>query len=112
MEAKYTVKKVDISGITAKISKIKKDDTLGKFAASEAARMMQPYVPERDSVLINATIKPWKIVYNVPYARYQYEGVSSGGKALNYTKPTATSHWDRKLNKDTLARALTNYLKR
>lgn len=104
--------KVDTSGIEAKIKRISQDRSLGLFAAEEAARMMQPYVPEREGFLKNAVTQPWKIVYNVPYARYQYEGISKGGNQLKYTKPTAVSHWDEKLNKDTLARALTAYLKR
>ena len=44
----------------------------------------------------NYVTEPYKVTYNQKYARYQWEGVSSKGRPLNYSKdvnPFAQSHW-------------------
>lgn len=109
---KFTVKD-DTSGVASKIAKIKSDSGLGNFAAMEAARIMQRYVPERDSVLVGSTtFAPWEVTYNTPYAHYQYEGRN----IRHRTKPGSISHWDRGIsmipaNKAALANALSAYIK-
>lgn len=100
------VVKVDVSGIQSKLRRITTDSSTGLFAASEAARLMQPYVPEREGILKIATARPWKVMYTVPYAAYQYYG-----SGFHHSKPTAVSHWDRELNKDALARVIQAYIK-
>lgn len=100
------VVKIDMSGIQSRITRVSTDSTIGQFAAEEAARLMQPYVPERDSILKDATPKPWKVMYTTPYAAAQYYGES-----FHHPKPSATDHWDRKLDKPALAREITNYIK-
>lgn len=104
--AKAIVQKVDVSGVVKKVQRIKNDDAIGTFAASEAARLMQPYVPEREGILKIATARPWKVVYTVPYAAYQYYGTR-----FHHPKPTATSHWDKELDKGALARIVEAYIK-
>lgn len=101
----FTVKP-NMSNLSAKVSKIKTNNTLGTFAASEAARLMQPYVPEREGVLKNAVTRPWEIIYTVPYAAYQYYGTH-----LQHTKPTAVPYWDKQLNKNALAIVIEAFVK-
>lgn len=102
-----TTVKADMSGVAAKIDKICKSKSLGMFAASEAARMMRPYVPELDSILIDSTsIKPFQVTYNTPYAHYQWEG----RRIKNRTKAGSRSHWEQGINVVDLANAITAYL--
>lgn len=104
--------KVNMHGAVAKVKAICSNRKVGQFAASEAERLMQPYVPERERALIGSAIAtPFKVTYSMPYAHYQWNGVSKNGKELNYTKTTATSHWEKQLNKQDLANSITNYLK-
>lgn len=106
------------------------------FLANEARRLMQPYVPELNSMLIKdvrTEVEDGKgyVHYLSPYARYQYCGKlmissktgsswSHGEKKvlttidLNYSKPMATSYWDKAMKtargKD-LEKALQDYIK-
>lgn len=105
--------KADMGGAAAKVSRICSRKDVGTFAATEAARLMQPYVPERTGVLMNARVSPFIVRYNTPYARYQYEGRN----IRHRTKAGSISHWDRGIslipaNKAALANAITAYLKR
>lgn len=110
MEIKFDVK-AEASGIAAKVGKISTNKQVGMFAANEAERLMQPYVPERDSILVGSTaIAPFKVTYNTPYARYQYEGRN----IKNRTKATSMSHWDKGLagaGIAKLAQAITSFIK-
>lgn len=114
MSIKATVKSVNTNRVSTKINKIKSNSSLGMFAALEAARLMQPYVPEREGILKGSVLmsEPWVVVYSTPYAAYQYYGVSKSGGGLRYSKPTARSHWEQGINKGDLARSLTAYIKR
>lgn len=117
-----------------------KETTGGKkaqlFLANEARKLMQPYVPELNHMLIklvdvNVDENGGFVHFRSPYARFQYGGkvmVSSTtgstwsrgeGKVLtsrnlHYSKPTATSHWDKAMlvaRRDDLVRAVQNYIK-
>lgn len=69
-----------------------------KFFTSECAKAMDKYVPMREGNLRDYTIEGNLIIYDQPYAHYQYEGVSKNGKPLNYSidkHPLATKHWDK-----------------
>lgn len=123
---------------------IAKDVTGGKrgmlFLANEAARLMDPYVPADKLVLaqnirITADSDCGHILYDSPYAHYQYEGelyVSSktgsawaregeykvkAGKKIKQSKfrhPLATSHWDKAMQTargDDMAKSYQLYLK-
>lgn len=97
--------KVDMGGVAAKLNRITTDKATGTFAASEAARLMQEYVPEREGILKIATPRPWKVIYTTPYAAKQYYG------NYRHPKPGAISHWDRALDRPALARAIQAYIK-
>ena len=107
------------------------------FMANEARRLMQPYVPERDHVLVK-NVQTYVegdqgiIHYQSPYARFQFHGKlmvsSKTGSAyshgeykiltdrdLNYTKPTATSNWDKAMvtaRGADLAKAVQNFIRK
>jgi len=97
------------------------------FMANEARKLMQPYVPELNHILVkNVSTYVEKgqgiIEYKSPYARYQFGGKVMVGNApksvtdrnLHYSKPTATSHWDRAMlvaRKADLTKAVQNYIK-
>ena len=117
-----------------------------KFLANEAARLMDPYVPA-DKLILSQNIKITAdedcghILYDSPYAHYQYEGELYGpnypitdgenvvgfyspphktptGKKLHHSTfrhPLATSHWDKAMKTargDELARSYQDYLNR
>jgi len=106
------------------------------FLANESRKLMQPYVPERNHILVK-NVRTYVedhqgiVHYLSPYARFQYHGklmVSSKtgspwsrgeakvltDKDLKYVKPTATSYWDKAMKTargDALAKACQNYIK-
>lgn len=93
------VVKVDMSEPVRDLRKLAKDNTLGIFAATEAMRLMDPYVPYRDGYLSGSAVaEPWKVRYVAPYAAYVY-----AGRRMRFSKekhPLATSYWDRPLSQD------------
>lgn len=105
------------------VNRILGNNKVGLFTAETCARYMVPYVPMESGTLSqNYTTEPWKVIYNQPYAHYQYTGQAYGpsfpisqggatvgffskpgekkhptGKPLKYSKgqhPLATSKWD------------------
>lgn len=82
------------------------------FLKNEVAKGSDKYVPFLNGVLaksVNASINTPDplLIYNAPYARYQYYGVAMAGKApkhstnklLNYTRthhPQASAQWFEK----------------
>lgn len=105
----------DAAGVSQKASKIKTDRGLGLFLASEAASGMRQYVPARTETLANSakTNEPFAVLYDVPYAKYPYEGKNM--KIRQEVHPLATSKWDEayeSAHKGDLARAATAYIKR
>ena len=83
---------VDIGGVAAKIAKLHSSSALGTFAASEAMRGMDKYVPARTGVLAGtAFASPWKVTYPQSYAIYPYNG---RGTIRQDMHPNATAHWD------------------
>lgn len=109
---KAKVVKVDMKGAQAKLGRIKKDPALGTYASSEAARLMDKYVPFRSGALAgSAKNEPWKVEYTAPYAVYVWNG-----RGMTFSKqahPLARSHWSRPLENDPspLARKITEKLK-
>lgn len=115
------------------------------FMATTAARFMDPYVPAKNLVLaqnirITADDEAGHVIYNSPYAHYQYMGVVYGpnipikdgdmvvgfwspphktptNRKLKYSTfrhPLATDHWDKAMvtaRKDDLAKTFENYLR-
>lgn len=105
---------VNTSGIGRKLDSICKNQSLGRFLATEAQKGMDKYVPMRTGALASsATIKPFHVIYTAPYAKYAYNG-----RGMHFSKdkhPNATSRWDRAYaiaDGDKLAKAATRFLKR
>jgi hypothetical protein len=72
---------------------------LGKFLAETTARYMGPYVPRDNGDLYSTyTTEPFKIHYLMPYAHYQWRGISKKGRPLHYNKEKhmkARSQWHK-----------------
>lgn len=107
------------------------------FLANEARKLMQPYVPELNSMMIK-NVRTYVengqgvVHYLSPYSRFQYHGklmvscltgsaFSHGEKKvltnvdLNYSKPMATSYWDKAMKTargDDLRKAMQNFIKK
>jgi hypothetical protein len=106
------------------------------FMSNEARKLMQPYVPELNHILVKNVRSQVEngvgvVHYLQPYARYQWYGklmVSSitgspwsrgeskvlTNKNLSYSKPLASSHWEQAMKTargDDLARAVENFIK-
>lgn len=106
-------------------------------------RKFQPFVPELEGNLMRVThIEPYKVIYDSPYAHYQWEGklyvdpITKKGAffspdygywsrpnvkkeptdiPLQYTKLTATPHWEQSaydVFKADVADELTKYIRR
>ena len=106
--------KADMSGVAAKISKIKTNQGLGKELADTAARGMDKFVPYRSSQLSTSVqTAPFKVSYNTVYARRIYYG--EGFKFRKDGHPLARAKWDEGYVEagglEELAKAGTNYLK-
>ena len=102
--------KANLSGLERKVGGLSKDAGLGRFAAATLERMMQPYVPERDSILIKTyRISPWHVTYTAPYARPMYYGVVKG-KQVRYGKATALPKWNEHIDMRDFASQLNAYV--
>lgn len=102
---------VDFFGVPKKLRAISKDPRLGAVASSEAARLMNKFVPMRTGALSESAdaSKPWTVTYSMPYARRIYYG-----DGFNFSKemhPNARSRWDRGIDKEALAKKLTEAAK-
>lgn len=97
------------------------EDKFRLFAHMRLAKYCEPYVPMQSGLLSRPTVTSKEVVYNQPYAHYQYEGVvyspsypkyENGvvvgwtsppekhptNRHLNYRSdfhPYATDHWDK-----------------
>lgn len=99
---------VDMGGVPSKMRRLKSNREFGIYAATEAKRLMEKYVPYRSGDLnISAKAEPFKVSYVMPYAQYVYNG--RGMKFLKQTHPDARSHWNEPLSNDPseLAKLLT-----
>ena len=88
-----------VSVIKAKLG-IDANGRVQKFFTSECAKAMDKYVPMRKGNLRDYIIEGKSIIYEMPYAHYQYKGVSKSGKPLNYSKdkhPLAHKYWDKEM---------------
>jgi len=70
-----------------------------KFFTSECAKAMDKYVPKDEGNLRLYKIEGNYIVYDQPYARYQYYGIreDSTHKVQHYTTPGTGPYWDRRM---------------
>ena len=94
-----TAKMQPTSVIKARLG-IEPNGRIQKFFTNECAKAMDKFVPFDNGDLANYNIEGNVIIYEQPYARYQYLGLSKSGKPLNYSTdkhPLATSYWDKKM---------------
>lgn len=111
MKAKVKVRDVDMDKAVAKVARLKSDPGLGTFASTEAARLMDKYVPFRSGALSEgAQLEPWAVEYVAPYAGYVFRG--RGMKFSKQEHPNARSYWHEPLsnNPAPLARKITQKL--
>lgn len=106
--------RVDMSGATSKVERIKADDGLGRYLANEALRGMDKYVPARTLQLSKSAqvSKPFVVNYGAKYARYPFYGK---GRIHQDVHPMATKRWDKAYSAAhgaELGRAGTEYLRR
>ena len=111
MKARVKVRDVDMGKAVAKVGRLKDNPGLGTFAAMEASRLMDKYVPFRSGALSGgAQIEPWSVDYVAPYAGYVFRG-----RGMTFSKqhhPLARSRWHEPLsnNPAPLARKITQKL--
>lgn len=75
---------------------------VSKFVTNTCAKHMDKYVPMDTGNLADYRIDGNVIIYNQPYARYQYYGVREDGSRRIKNRnlrwhPLATSYWDIKM---------------
>ena len=75
-----------------------------KFFTSTCAKHMDKYVPFDEGILADYHLEKDAVVYEQPYARYQYYGVREDGthkiNEANRNRtyhPLASSYWDKKM---------------
>lgn len=105
---------LDLAGVDRKVQRLKNDQGLGLFIATEAMRGMSPYVPFRNGYLdASAQAEPFAVTYDISYADRVYYGTS-----MEFSKerhPLATAEWDKayaEAHGEELGRAGTEYLRR
>lgn len=98
------------------IGGIARDEGLGAFMSTEAAKGMDPYVPYRDGTLAGSadTSRPFHVVYGgaaSAYASRVYDGLNM--KIHTDKHPKATSRWDRRWfteHKGQFCRSILGYI--
>jgi len=70
-----------------------------KYFTSECAKAMDKYVPKDEGNLRLYKIEGNYIVYDQPYAKYQYYGIRGDGthKVQHYTTSGTGPYWDRRM---------------
>ena len=69
-----------------------------KFFTNTCYRYMDKYVPyESGNLRTIVDIDNNAVIYESPYAHYQYKGLSVNGNSLNYKTPGTGSYWDKKM---------------
>lgn len=103
---------VDMSGVAPMLRRLAGNPKLGKTASTEAARLMEPFVPMRSGDLKNSAVTdvPWQVRYTMPYARRLFYG--EGFKFSKDEHPQAMARWDRGIDKAALAKTLTEEARR
>ena len=105
---------LDLDGVPRKVDKIKSDEELGLFLATEAMRGMSPYVPFRNGYLdASAKAEPFAVTYSTSYAGRVYHGTSLRFSTERHA--LATAEWGEvyaTAHGQELARAATEFLGR
>ena len=69
-----------------------------KYFTKRCADYMDQYIPKREGTLrLEKDIRSDKIIYEMPYAEYQYYGIREDGshKVMHYTTPGTGPYWDK-----------------
>ena len=91
------VKLKPTSEIKARLG-IEPNGRVQKFFTNTCYKHMDKYVPYRYGDLrSNVDVQADSIIYESPYAHYQYKGISKSGKPLNYKTPGTGSYWDKRM---------------
>ena len=93
------VKMQPTSRIKARLG-IESNGRVQKYFTKRCADYMDKYVPMDEGDLRNQIdIQSDRIIYESPYARYQYYGVREDGthKVKNYTTPGTGTYWDKRM---------------
>lgn len=92
-----SVKLKPTSVIKARLG-IEPNGRVQKFFTNSCYKHMDKYVPKRDGDLRTIVdVQSDSITYEMPYARYQYHGISKSGKPLNYKTAGTGDHWDERM---------------
>ena len=90
-----------------------------RFFQTTCRKAMDKYVPmdKGDLRTILDLSNPKYIIYEMPYARYQYYGVREDGthRVQNYTTPGTGPYWDVKMwdnERDRIVRQVQNFIRR
>ena len=71
-----------------------------RFYTNTCYRHMDKYVPmDNGDLRANVYLEPTAVVYESPYARYQYYGIREDGThaVQNYTTPGTGTYWDERM---------------
>lgn len=93
------VKLKPTSQIKARLG-IQPDGRVQKFFTNTCYKHMDKYVPMREGNLRTIVdVKSDSIIYESPYARYQYYGMREDGSHVvnNYTTPGTGTYWDKRM---------------
>lgn len=87
-----------ISEIKMKLN-INPDGTVQKLFTTTCAKRMDKYVPKDIGTLRQYSIYEHYIIYETPYAKYQYYGQRKDGshKVKKYTTPGTGPYWDKRM---------------
>lgn len=79
---------------------LSKNGAVQSYFTKRCADYMDEFVPYNEGNLADYRIYDNYIIYQQPYAQYQYYGLSKYGKPLHYSThmhENASAYWDRKM---------------
>lgn len=97
---------------------IDKNGRVQKYFTKRCADYMDQYIPkDKGNLRLIKDIQSNYIVYESPYARYQYYGVRGDGthQVENYTTPGTGPYWDKRMwsvHRDDIIEEVQNEIKR
>ena len=89
-----------------------------KFFTESCYKAMDKYVPmDNGDLRTDVSVYSDKIIYEVPYASYQYYGMREDGshQVKNYTTPGTGTYWDKRMwsaEKEKVVSEVQNYINR
>ena len=89
-----------------------------KFLTNTCYRYMDKYVPmDKGNLRTIVDIQDNCIIYESPYAEYQYYGMRNDGshKVMNYTTPGTGPYWDNRMwsaDKESVIQEVQAYIRR